>query len=104
MFRLEAGDEALDLGMPRVPSADLSDCRNHHARSKVPLRAWFMAAYLLATHSNGMSALQLQAKLDLNEYVFRWNRRHSYSSAFDQLVGIGVSLKPMTRADIMAST
>ena len=31
----------------------------HH--SKLPLTAWFWAAYLMATHSNGISALQLQA-------------------------------------------
>ena len=30
----------------------------HH--SKLPLTAWFWAAYLMATHSNGISALQLQ--------------------------------------------
>jgi hypothetical protein len=38
----------------------------------------------------------------LNEFVFRWNRRHSYRSAFDRLVGIGVAVAPATRADIMA--
>ncbi|MCA2409689.1 hypothetical protein [Rhizobium leguminosarum] len=31
----------------------------------LPLQTWFLAAYLLATHSNGMSALQLQPKLGL---------------------------------------
>jgi len=31
-----------------------------------------------------------------------WNRRHSYRSAFDRLVGIGVAVAPATRADIMA--
>src|SRR5436305_13787848 len=30
----------------------------HH--SKLPLTTWFWAAYLMATHSNGISALQLQ--------------------------------------------
>ena len=38
----------------------------------------------------------------LNEFVFRWNRRRSYRSAFDRLVGIGVVVAPATRADIMA--
>ena len=38
----------------------------------------------------------------LNEFVFRWNRRRSYRSAFDRLVGIGVAVAPATRADIMA--
>src|SRR5438552_17913791 len=33
----------------------------HH--SKLPLTAWFWAAYLMATHSNGISALQLQRQL-----------------------------------------
>jgi hypothetical protein len=36
----------------------------------------------------------------LNEFVFRWNRRRSYSSAFERLVGIGVALAPATCADI----
>lgn len=39
----------------------------------------------------------------LNEYVFRWNRRHSYKSAFDRLIGLGVVIHPATRADIMAT-
>lgn len=29
-----------------------------------------------------------------NEFVFRWNRRHSYRSAFELLVGIGVAIAP----------
>jgi predicted RNA-binding Zn-ribbon protein involved in translation (DUF1610 family) len=33
----------------------------HH--SKLPLTVWFWAAYLMATHSNGISALQLQRQL-----------------------------------------
>ncbi len=36
----------------------------------------------------------------LNEYVFRWKRRHSYKSAFNRLVGIGVAIAPATCADI----
>ena len=32
-------------------------------RSKLPLTTWFWAAHLMATHSNGMSALQLEAQL-----------------------------------------
>jgi hypothetical protein len=30
-------------------------------RTHLPLRTWFLAAHLVATHSNGISALQLQA-------------------------------------------
>lgn len=36
----------------------------------------------------------------LNEFVFRWNRRRSYKSAFDRLVGICVAIVPATCADI----
>jgi hypothetical protein len=36
--------------------------------SKLPLTAWFWAAYLMATHSNGISALQLQKQLGLGSY------------------------------------
>jgi hypothetical protein len=32
-------------------------------RSKLPLTVWFWAAPLMATHSNGMSAVQLEAQL-----------------------------------------
>src|SRR5207344_82008 len=31
--------------------------------SKLPLTVWFWAAYPMATHSNGIAALQLQAQL-----------------------------------------
>jgi len=31
-------------------------------RSKLPLTTWFWAAHLMATHSNGVSALQLEAQ------------------------------------------
>lgn len=40
--------------------------------SKVPLRTWFLAAYLMASHSNGMSALQMQAHLGLGSYKTAW--------------------------------
>ena len=40
--------------------------------SKLPLTAWFWAAYLMATHSNGISALQLQKQLGLGSYKSAW--------------------------------
>jgi transposase-like protein len=49
--------------------------------SKVPLRTWFLAAHLLATHSNGMSALQLQAKLGLGSYKTAWLLLHKLRRA-----------------------
>jgi hypothetical protein len=42
----------------------------HH--SKLPLTMWFWAAYLMATHSNGISALQLQRQLALGSYKSAW--------------------------------
>ena len=36
--------------------------------SKLPLTTWFWAAFLMATHSNGISALQLQSQLALGSY------------------------------------
>ena len=44
--------------------------------SKISLHNWFLAAHLLATHSNGMSALQLQAKLGLGSYKSAWLLKH----------------------------
>jgi len=41
-------------------------------RSHLPLSIWFWAAYLMATHSNGMSALQLQSELGIGSYKTAW--------------------------------
>ena len=40
--------------------------------SKLRLQVWFWAAYLMATHSNGISARQLQAQLGLGSYKSAW--------------------------------
>jgi len=40
-------------------------------RSKLPMQMWFWAAHLMATHSNGMSALQLSAQLGVT-YKTAW--------------------------------
>jgi transposase-like protein/DNA-directed RNA polymerase subunit RPC12/RpoP len=40
-------------------------------RSKLPMQMWFWAAHLMATHSNGMSALQLAAQLGVT-YKTAW--------------------------------
>src|SRR5678815_5797189 len=40
--------------------------------SKLPLTVWFWAAYLMATHSNGIAALQLQGQLGLGSYKSAW--------------------------------
>ena len=38
-------------------------------RSKLPLTTWFWAAHLMTTHSNGMSALQLQDQLGVTYWT-----------------------------------
>ena len=40
--------------------------------SKLGLLVWFLGAYLMATHSNGISARQLQAQLGLGSYKSAW--------------------------------
>src|ERR1700741_1939517 len=40
--------------------------------STLPLMAWFGAVYLMTTHSNGISALQLQKQLGLGSYKSAW--------------------------------
>jgi transposase-like protein len=40
--------------------------------SKLSLRTWFLAAYLMASHSNGISALQLGRQLGLGSYKTAW--------------------------------
>jgi predicted RNA-binding Zn-ribbon protein involved in translation (DUF1610 family) len=40
--------------------------------SKLPLTTWFLAAFLIATHSNGLSARQLQRLLGLGSYRTAW--------------------------------
>jgi len=50
--------ECLDCG--RQTSAPAGTVMH---RSKLPLMVWFWAAHLMATHSNGMSARQLEDQL-----------------------------------------
>jgi DNA topoisomerase-1 len=54
--------------MRRLRSADLGERRHDHACQQLPLTIWFWAAFLMATHSNGISALQLQHQLGLGSY------------------------------------
>ena len=41
-------------------------------RSHLPLRSWFLAAWLVATHTNGISARQLGRQLGLGSYKTAW--------------------------------
>jgi hypothetical protein len=50
-------------------------------RSHLPLRTWFMAAHIVTSHSNGISALQLQAQLGLGSYKTAWLLLHKLRRA-----------------------
>lgn len=41
-------------------------------RTRTPLTLWFWAAYLVATHTPGISALQLQRQLAIGRYETAW--------------------------------
>ena len=63
----------------------------HH--SKLPLTLWFWAAYLMATHSNGISARQRQRQLALGSYKTAWLicaklRRSMVAPGRDPLAGL----------------
>ena len=49
--------------------------------SHLPLRTWFLAAHIITSHSNGMSALQLQAQLGLGSYKSAWLLLHKLRRA-----------------------
>ena len=45
-------------------------------RSHIPLREWFWAAYLVATHTPGISAAQLQRQLGIGSATTAWHLLH----------------------------
>jgi transposase-like protein len=62
-------------------------------RTRVPLRLWFSAAYLVTTHTPGFSAVQLQRQLGLGRYETAWTmlqqlRRALVRPERDRLSGI----------------
>ena len=63
-----AGPRHAARGMRAVPPPDLGDRRGPCCtRSHLPLKLWFLAAWLVATHKNGMSARQLWLQLGLGK-------------------------------------
>src|SRR6204780_2319440 len=61
-------------------------------RSRLPLTTWFWAAHLMTTHSNGMSALQLQDQLGVT-YKTAWlltqkRRRSMFDPDREPLEGV----------------
>lgn len=45
-------------------------------RSHLPIQEWFWAAYLMVTHTPGISALQLQRQLGIGNYKNAWYLLH----------------------------
>jgi ISXO2-like transposase domain len=68
---LETGDQGLHLRVRLLRQADLGHRGHHHARLEAAADG-FWAAYLMATHSNGISALQLRNQLGLGSYKSAW--------------------------------
>ena len=53
-------------------------------RSELPLTAWFWAAHLMATHSNGMSARQLEDQLGVT-YKTAWLLTQKLRRSMDEV-------------------
>jgi transposase-like protein len=49
--------------------------------TRTPLRLWFWAAYLVATHHPGISAVQLQRQLGIGRYETAWLMLHKLRRA-----------------------
>jgi Transposase zinc-ribbon domain len=65
--------ECLDCGRQSSVTADTA-----MHRSKLPLTAWFWAAHLMTTHSNGMSARQLEDQLGVTYKTEPRRKRAKY--------------------------
>ena len=50
-------------------------------KTRLPLTLWFWAAYLVATHGPGVSALQLQRQLGISRYETAWTLLHKLRRA-----------------------
>jgi len=100
----------VDVGMRRLRTAGVGDRTIMHG-THLPLRTWVLAAHLVATHSNGISALQLQAKLEIGSYKAAWLLLHKLRRAMvdperDPLEGMievdGTSIAYRTNDDPVA--
>lgn len=50
-------------------------------KTRLPLTVWFWAAYLVATHGPGVSAVQLQRQLGLKRHETAWTMLHKLRRA-----------------------
>ena len=71
------------------PAQECADCGRQTSvtagtvihRSHLALKTWFLAAHIVASHSNGISALQLQGQLGLGSYKTAWLLLHKLRRA-----------------------
>jgi len=66
-------------------------------RTKLPLRAWFWAIFLVARHKKSISATQLQADLGLGSYRTAWLLLHKIRATFDE--SLDFPLKGLVEVD-----
>jgi transposase-like protein len=60
-------------------------------RTKLKLRVWFYAIFLVARHKKSVSALQLQADLGLGSYRTAWLLLHKIRACFDESLDFPLS-------------
>lgn len=56
-------------------------------KTRTPLQKWFLAAFLMARHKQGISAMQLQKDLGLGCYQTAWSMCHKLRSALGERGG-----------------
>ena len=88
-------------GRASRPSCNRAGSRSVYSAAEAPTRSLHLAqlkAWLLGTH-RGVGADQLPFYLD--EFVFRWNRRHAPMAGFQALLGLGTHYEPTTYEQIL---
>lgn len=89
------------IGIPRehhqhnlsgqTSSMPLEFLRIHRAFSN--FKAWLIGTF------HGVGPKHLDAYM--NEFVFRWNRRRSFQTALDAMLGLGLSMRRITYRDVV---
>ena len=64
-----------------MPPPDGVDGRDRHGTQHTPLSIWFWAAYLVASQTTGMSAVQFQRQLGLSRYEAAFGILHKLRAA-----------------------
>ena len=85
----------VDSKLDFIQTRKVFECRRCHKqvyatagtifhKSRVPLRKWFWAIYLMATSKKGVSMLYLQNQLELGSYHTAWSMGHKIRQAMIQ--------------------